>query len=299
MKIQLKTIYLMFFVAIATFIVLTKGTPAIFNSHTSTPATGVETGAADVSPDSASLTAKHTQAGNDDSHHNLSDAKEVHTYAWPTVSGSPANREEMDQWAYSRGFTGSLSGKQQDYEAYSLETLETLAKGRDIHAMQTLAARLGGKAGMALFRDAAVYGSTSALQSIAIRIDSSYDLAELEGQLSNEEMRKLQLESKAYYEVAGLRGDEETRLSGESRFTAIKKIEFTKVEQQQINQRAKAIYDELQQQRTELGLGEFDNSVPDSIKKYVATLTAPKSKNSCDLPENKAECDRLLAAMKK
>jgi|GEM_PF-337192 len=220
-------------------------------------------------------------------------------YEWPTISGSPANREEMDQWLYSRGYTSSLSGKDEEYKSYSLETLKTLADGGDIHAMTALAAKIHDRAqSTKLIKRAAVYGSTEALQLLALRSDTNYDLAEYEGKLSVEDKRKLLLESMAYNEVAVLRGDKVTWYYGESSFKNSRKIDFTETEWQQIKERAQVIYNELQQQRTELGLGEFDNSVPDSVKKYADILTAPKSKNSCNLPENKAECDRLLAEIK-
>jgi len=218
---------------------------------------------------------------------------------WPTISGSPTNKEEIDQWLYSRGYTSSLSGKDEEYKSYSLETLKTLADGGDIHAMTALAAKIHDRAqSTKLIKRAAVYGSTEALQLLALRSDTNYDLAEYEGKLSVEDKRKLLLESMAYNEVAALRGDKVTWYYGESSFKNSRKIDFTETEWQQIKERAQVIYNELQQQRTELGLGEFDNSVPDSVKKYADILTAPKSKNSCDLPENKAECDRLLAEIK-
>jgi len=218
---------------------------------------------------------------------------------WPTISGSPTNKEEIDQWLYSRGYTSSLSGKDEEYKSYSLEALKTLANGGDINAMLVLAGKIAvtnETESKLLIKRAAAFGSTRALQLLAIDIEYSASLAKQP--LPAEEKRKLQLESMAYYEVAALRGDKVTWHYGESSFKNAGKIDFTETEWQQIKASAKIIYNELQQQRTELGLGEFDNSVPDSVKKYADILTAPKSKNSCDLPENKAECDRLLAEMK-
>jgi hypothetical protein len=304
MKLQLNLMHLIFFIALATIVFLLWG--AASRIYTFPHATSVSSLSSDETNSirrnvSIANKAKQSEDSNLPDVQSTIKAQYSSLYQWPTVSGSPANREEMDQWSYARGFTSRLAGKEEEYKTYSLETLKTLANGGDIHAMEILAKNAEStEQQMALLEKAAVNGSISALLSMGIRVKGSGALAEHEGVLTPLEKRNLQLESMAYYEVIGLRGDEEMSQSGKRLITNIEKVAFTPAEQQQIKTRAQTIFKELQHQRTELGLGEFDNSVPDSVKKYVATLTLPAEqvKNSCDLPANKAECDRLLAAIK-
>jgi len=303
MKLLLKVSHLIFFIIVIAAIVflVLKREPTFYSSPAATPVSGIAAGNTTHSDKNLSLPTQQQQADNNSSSATqpLLSKKNSSSYVWPTVSGSPADKEEMNQWSYDRGFTLMLPGKQQDYDSYTNETLKTLANEGDIHAMQTLAARIGGAQGVALLKLAAAHGSIMALLSITTRIENSYEVAELNGApLPDEEKRKLQVESKAYYEVMGLRGDEEFRRSGDRHF-ADEKVEFTQVEQHYIKERAKAIYDELQQQRTGLGLGEFDNSVPDSVKKYLATFEKPTTKTFCDFPENQVECEKLLAEYNK
>jgi len=303
MKLLLKRSHLIIVIVAAILFIVIKSTSDFYGSPVSTLTNGTQSD--EATPVNKNLLPVTHNEQQQVSNNNLPATESVTSekysseYKWPTVSGSPADQEEMNQWSYARGFTLMLPGKQSDYEGYTNEILKTLANEGDIHAMQTLAARIGGAQGVALLKLAAAHGSTMALLSMAIDVASNYEVAELNGApLPDEEKRKLQVESKAYYEAIGLRGDEEFRRSGDRHF-ADEKVEFTQAEQHYIKERAKAIYDELQQQRTELGLGEFDNSVPDSVKKYLATFEKPTIKTFCDFPENQVECEKLLAEYNK
>jgi hypothetical protein len=214
-------------------------------------------------------------------------------YVWPTVGGSPANMEEFKQWSYSRGHTYWFEGKTDEYSAYDLETLKKLANSGDIHAMEALSRYPGisGKSKIMLLNRAAVYGSTSALQSIAIGLDSEYSPTDdnFDEKLTPEERHTNQLEAMAYYELAGLRGDKGVKLGGLKYYASYKKIEFTAEEKQQIKVRGRELYNELQQQRTNLGLGDFDNTVPASVTKLVELDNSPESVRLCALPLNKGK----------
>lgn len=69
-----------------------------------------------------------------------------------------------------------------------------------------------------------------------------------------------------------LRGDRLPAIIGSKDFIKINKLDLSIEDQQKIQARSQEIYADLVQKRSALGLGEFDNSVPDSVNRYLDFL---------------------------
>lgn len=191
-----------------------------------------------------------------------------------SVYGTAQEEAEVKKWCSAREAICSLEqNNEKIYEGYSIETLESLADEGDIRAMHNLADRYArlyidkgeGDAGLALknktLERAAVYGSTKALMQLGVAASSgSLD--------SKKEGRELLLEPLAYFEVAAIRGDRLAKSKLSHVVTEQEQIELTSEDIGYIEARAEEIYQDLQKKRTELGLGEFDNDVPESVKRY-------------------------------
>ncbi len=156
----------------------------------------------------------------------------------------------------------------QNYDGYDIETLEKLAEGGDGLAVQALAEvnmRKGFDKGLNVYKKAAVRGSTEALALIAASIQGvKYNNA------ADPEAKKAALiESLAWFNVAALRGDRQSLLNEMTllQYKGVSIEDFAQA-QAQAQTQAQEIYNELQKERTALGLGDFDNSVPPEVKAY-------------------------------
>lgn len=186
--------------------------------------------------------------------------------------GDPAEAAEVTNWYAERGKFISGEGES-EYLSYNQDTLEKLALGGDIRAMQMLAKmymdrehfeQYGFVAAKKQYWNAAVHGSTEALIVLAtLERTLVYDLA------TDEAEKKAQaLEVLAIYKAVELRGDLWSPSNQVPVFKEMNHISISEIEQATINQRAQQIYSDLQQQRKEVGLGDFDNSIPESVKKF-------------------------------
>jgi len=193
---------------------------------------------------------------------------------YETLMGAPAQASEVKDWYVRRG-NYAFSDGNREYASYNQDALEKLSANGDIRAMHALANmyldethlhHYDADAANLQYRNAAVYGSTQALADLAVDHQVRFFSHE-----TNEQAKKAAgLEVLALYNVAELRGDKWANLNEGLLFK--RGMTISVEDQQYINTRSQQIYDELQQNRNELGLGEFDNSVPDAVKHFFEQL---------------------------
>lgn len=185
----------------------------------------------------------------------------------------PVEHAEQIDWFIKRG-NYAVSGES-EYESYDMPTLVSLSDAGDVRAMHALAKmylsdeyskQYGLKYAEAMYLKAAVYGSSYALTELAI-IEDSKRFGTIE-----DDTRKQLIESFVYYKTAEIRGDRYGYLAGGD--FSLKKLTppLTKEENIYIEEKANALYEKMRIERESLGLGEFDNSVPDAVKKLFDKL---------------------------
>lgn len=199
-----------------------------------------------------------------------------------TMLGTPAEAAEIKQWYRGRG--KFFASDDIEYKNYDESTLRKLADAGDIRALHALAdlyiddahfglEGYGLEATNDLFWKAATYGSTEALYHLALNMETmNYSSTGPEP-----ENRKHALEILSLYNTAALRGDEMPNLVSAKDFKFFNHIKISEDEKIYIEQRSQEIYNQLLQKRIELGLGNFDNSQPESVKKYFARLRTVES----------------------
>ena len=184
-----------------------------------------------------------------------------------TDSEMRAFQAELKEWEASRGYSHA-----DEYRAYSEAILEDLAKNGDTRALSALATlryRTHGFDGAApLYSKAAMLGDTSALE----RLGSIEEISHYSNAKSEDEKYLSMLRTLAWYKVARLRGDRLPELFMGDAFITNNNIHLTEVDNQQIAEMADKIYRKMQDERNNQGLGEFDNSVPDIVKRYFDIL---------------------------
>lgn len=152
------------------------------------------------------------------------------------------------------------------YQNYSLDTLQEMGKSGDIHALHELGQRASNdgnfELAFAYYESAAVYGSTVALGYLGDKYEMANKLY-----LDDKNGKHALLIATSYLRVAELRGDysnsyEITRLPEKYERT-YGKIELDENDYREIEKIAKEIYTKMESKRIELGLGPFDNSIPE------------------------------------
>jgi hypothetical protein len=183
----------------------------------------------------------------------------------PTVDVSLAAYRRALDWDSLHGYYS-----QEDYDIYASydeNTLQSLSATGDVKAMYVLAnlyIKQGGKREdvVGLFKKMAVYGATASLPQLA----SYAEIDMLKSQSDKTPETRIQgvVNILAYYKLAELRGD--PRASSVNAYKAIYKSRYgeelllTKEQLDLVDEKARSIYSELQQERYNIGLGEFDNS---------------------------------------
>ena len=185
-----------------------------------------------------------------------------------TDSEIKAFQAELKEWQASRGYSTHAD----EYSGYSEAILEDLAKNGDTRALSTLAAlryRTHGFNGAApLYSKAAMRGDTDALGQLALIEEISHY-----GNAKSEDEKHLSmLRTLVWYRVASLRGDRLPELFMGNAFITNNSIHLSNTDNQRIAAMADKFYKGMQDTRNNLGLGEFDNSVPDSVKRYFDIL---------------------------
>ncbi len=189
-----------------------------------------------------------------------------------TVVSKPltlADVAEFQRWSTEHGYI-----PEEDiavYKSYSDEMLEDLAKRGDVIALEMLGGKFINqhdyKKAKIYYRDAAALGSTIALDMLAIITETLPVPNETKAQ-RKELVRLGYLESLALYKVIALRGNQrlaDSNIRSVDRSYLIRNKEPLNLKPEElefINQRAQEIYSDLQARRTELGLGDFNNTTP-------------------------------------
>ena len=188
-----------------------------------------------------------------------------------TTDASLNNRPRLDdyqadkiiQFNSSRGYFDE--SQLVEYSSYDLRTLESLAKTGDIKAIHLLAMERLKQgeldAAHELWLEAAIYGSTQALNVAAGNRFSKYytaeDIIEKEVYLQ---------EAFALIHVSKRRGDFIATDEYIQLMKDIHRVSFTPEQEQIISKRADRFYEELESKRKDIGLGSFDNDVPKELK---------------------------------
>jgi len=189
---------------------------------------------------------------------------------YTTLFGNPVQAAEVADWFASRG-SYDFSDKNLTYKSYDKLTLEQLAAEGNMRAMHALAdfyldpenIEYGGfDPAIEQFWNAAIYGSTGALANLAHihKIKVYETINSIDGKKS------AAIEFLALYKTASLRGDRWSELSDVPTFLKMANIHLPPDDQDKIEARAKEIYNDLESKRNAKGLGNFDNSMPDSVK---------------------------------
>lgn len=176
-----------------------------------------------------------------------------------------AHVDEVLNWQASRGWFDT-SGTLGTITKYPEETLKQLAENGDLKALHLLAYSAPAAESKLLLTKAAIHGSTRALFSLG---NNAFILNDVYQNSPEEKKRPVLREAAAYISVAARRGDlYNFKYMGiglyESRFN----MKLSENDLNLVSSSAQDIYNSLESQRIELGLGQFDNSIPPAIKEY-------------------------------
>jgi hypothetical protein len=178
---------------------------------------------------------------------------------------TPEEKLEAEAWFAAKGQIGKVNS---EYITYGIETLEKLVKDGDVNAIVPLGfaylRRSGPEVALQFYLDMAAHGYTHVFSEIA-RLETAY---KYEKAVAAEEKLVSAFEVLANYNVAKLRGDSWPYIIGADFFVSRYNIQLSVEDKLKIESRSQEIYEQIQQKRTALGLGAFDNSVPQSVKKY-------------------------------
>ena len=157
------------------------------------------------------------------------------------------------------------------YEGYDMQTLESMTQAGDGRAATTLANKYvdagNFQKAKSYYWEAAALGVTASLGNLALLSEpASY------AGISLDERKDKIKEVMALLKLAELRGDMRTaNIVGKGVIQTYQanfgKLEFNESETKQIEARAQQLYSTLENRRREFGLGDFNNSTPDIIKK--------------------------------
>lgn len=191
--------------------------------------------------------------------------------------GTPAETAEVKKWFAQHG---ELFGEVDlEYQSYDENTLRSLGGNGDIRALHRLAEicldkdhymleGYGPAAAEGHLWMAAILGSSKALADLALMHDVRVFGAP---NMSDAEKRSVAIEVLARYNAASLRGNRYPNINDASAFKETYQIDLSAGEQVLVNQRSKEIYENMSAKRRELGLNEFDNSVPDSVSNFFTS----------------------------
>jgi len=178
-----------------------------------------------------------------------------------------AQLDEVLSWKAARGWYDTSNDTADDYKTYSEEILKQLADNGDIKALHLLARWAPLDESSRLLTKAAIHGSTFALVGLSNRVDTDGVL--VEKKIPEDKRRPILIEAAAYRQVAAMRGDlMVAKFQGISFLESVYDMKLTNLDLEQVNSRAREIYDSLESERIALGLGKFDNSIPPAIKVY-------------------------------
>ncbi len=172
-----------------------------------------------------------------------------------------AEHRESKQWFYDHGYYSHEDLAV--YETYENNILISLSNAGDVVALEVIAGKYiqQGQSEKAIpfIRESIVRGSTGALARLAI-----FALPDYTNEDDPVARKQAIIETFALYKVAGLRGDIHIAKTGlDIQKRAIEKrygpLDFTENDYQVIDERAQALYNQFQEKRWRLGLGDFEN----------------------------------------
>ena len=185
---------------------------------------------------------------------------------------------ESDQWRESRGYYSNHD--RLPYTGYDLSTLWSLGNNGDFIALGEITWRSleiddSDSADLAA-RTAAVHGSTSAMSYLAVPF--LVDARRLERQGRASEATEKWIDAMSFYEVATMRNDLGLFDSGINLLKR-RNREFDDEQLAQISDKAEKIYNDLKKSREDIGLPDFDNSLPKSLKRHFDMIIASNTLN--------------------
>ncbi len=197
-----------------------------------------------------------------------------------------ADREIFNHWREARGHNGPQN---EVYQNYDKDTLEALVAQGDMRAMHTLAdLYLDSELALTvsdsytqaqlLYWKAAQQGSTMALEKLAF----IEELKLSNHELPTETRRMIELQALAYLGAADIRGDRWPSLVYGRGMIDRQNIKVTADDEWTVSQGAEHIYNQLLAERIEMGLGEFDNSVPSQAQKLFEWLETQPTREKID-----------------
>lgn len=195
-----------------------------------------------------------------------------------TLAGTPSEAEVVRKWEESRGRFDEESLK--DYAGYDVDTLSSLVNSGDVKAMIALARlyisdkhseEFGINYSMPLLKRAAVYGSSYAMELYSIQLEADHFV---KGTYD----KSILLEVLSWNNAAALRGDLYPNHSATLDLRR-KNIQLSQKDIEAIRSRSNDIYQQLLAERMGMGLGSFDDSVPDEVKKYFSFFDNYMNKN--------------------
>lgn len=185
------------------------------------------------------------------------------------------DKRDIEKW-HTSGITDTAF-KDSDYALYDEATLLDMANSGNTMAMKALWFRYLAEdlpeyvqKRNELATKAIIYGDREMFMHMP-ELVSAQDRVSAQN-ITPEERHSAQIETLAHSEFMGLRGSLDAKYNQQTVFFRVyskpdSPIRLTETDKVAIRLRAKEIYDNYEQKRFELGLGSFDNSVPDGMKK--------------------------------
>jgi len=193
---------------------------------------------------------------------------------YPTIIGSPLNQKIIADWHRSRGYyvMNNFDKTIDEYASFDMDTLRQLKEAGDLRAHSHYMRKLsdGTKEGYFKMHDEAMElaarGSIEALDLCGLLTKSSG------GRHTGVSERQSELDSLVWYKTAELRGSRLPMIGAYSLINAGGIAPLSKAEWQQVDERAQELYQTLLKKRKEMGLGDFDNSVPAEVQKFFRDM---------------------------
>lgn len=200
-------------------------------------------------------------------------------------SGTKSQRQEVNKWLFEHGYTPpNATDEENVYNSYNHEALQIMAKNGDISALHVLADRYLDsdyihshgidilnvfEIRSGFLKEAAIRGSTRALVELGLadKVKNRYAANSID------ESKAAEIGALVFFKAAELRGDPQPFVRGIQTAQVVGGISITERDMQQIDERAHEIYTDLQAKRTQLGLGDFDNSMSETVMNYFVPAT--------------------------
>lgn len=182
---------------------------------------------------------------------------------------------DIEQW--HRSGIADSTFKESDYALYDEATLLDMANSGSTMAMKALWFRYLKEdqpeyvqKRNELATKAIIYGDREMFMHMPELVDAQSRVSDQS--ITPEERHLARIETLAYSEFMGLRGALDAKYNQQTAFfrvyaTPDSPIHLTEADKNTIRERAQEIYNSYEKKRIELGIGPFDNSVPEGIKK--------------------------------